>query len=49
MAKKYEFITQPPKGEFGEWKTADGFKGYTNERAQAVRWYKKYLEKKNNK
>lgn len=41
--EKYNFIVQPQEGLFGEWHTADGFKCYTDNRASAVRWYKKFL------
>lgn len=46
MKTKYNFIKQPPKGEFGKWETEDGFKCYTDKRATAVSWYKRWLENK---
>lgn len=45
---KYEFIKQPEKGVFGEWQTADGFRCYTDTRTQAVRFYKRHLERNKN-
>jgi hypothetical protein len=42
---KYQFTTQPPAGEYGTWKTTDGFKCYTNDRKIAVRWYVRWLKK----
>lgn len=41
--EKYNFIVRPQEGLHGEWRTADGFKCYTDNRASAVRWYKKFL------
>ena len=45
---KYNFTKEPPKGVYGHWETTDGFKAYTDKRATAVRWYKKWLENKIN-
>lgn len=42
---KYKFIEQPPNGEFGVWKTEDGFKCFTDKRSSAVNWYKQWLKK----
>lgn len=47
MKAKIEFIEQPPQGVCGDWKTADGFKCYTDNRTTAVRWYKNWLNKQN--
>lgn len=48
MKTKYEFTSQPPKGQWGQWKTKDGFKCYTNDRACAVRWYKRWKNENSN-
>lgn len=47
--QKVEFAEQPKVGAFGKWKTKDGFMCYTDNRATAVRWYKKHLWKQENK
>lgn len=46
---KVEFAEQPKAGTFGKWITKDGFTCYTDNRATAVRWYKKHLWNKENK
>lgn len=42
---KVEFAEQPEAGVFGKWVTKDGFTCYTDNRATALRWYKKHLTK----
>ncbi|WP_236092979.1 hypothetical protein [Bacteroides thetaiotaomicron] len=42
-SQKVEFTEQPKVGTFGKWVTKDGFTCYTDNRATAVRWYKKHL------
>ncbi|TDX86210.1 hypothetical protein [Epilithonimonas xixisoli] len=44
--EKYVFTVRPQEGMHGEWRTEDGFKCWTDNRASAVRWYKKYLTQK---
>lgn len=48
-SQKVEFTEQPKAGTFGKWITKDGFTCYTDNRATAVRWYKKHLWDKENK
>lgn len=48
-SQKVEFTEQPKAGTFGKWITKDGFTCYTDNRATAVRWYKKHLWNKENK
>lgn len=48
MNKKYEFLTQPPKGKFGKWQTKDGYQCFTDQRSTATRWYKKWLNENRN-
>ncbi len=45
MKKKYQFIKEPSKEDtWGEWRTSDGFRCYSDSRERAVRLYKKYLD-----
>lgn len=49
MRAKYKFKTQPLPGQYGTWTTEDGFKCYTDDRAAAVRWYKRWLDENKNR
>lgn len=47
MKNKIRFVAEPRKHTYGEWRTEDGFKCFTDNRTSAVRWYKKWLDDKN--
>lgn len=44
MKSKIIFIEEPRKHTLGTWRTADGFKCFTDNRTTAVRWYKKWKD-----